>query len=286
MARTGAPPDNADDADAIIFLEPAYTKLLSYYEALATEPLLRRHPNRCFVIDSADTAWGLMPGVYTHLKASQVDRARFRSGGFMHMYNKRVDAAVDRAGRESPWLLFSFRGSASAPLRRELFALEWPQRDVAVSETHKWFTHSEEEKQAYVDEVLSSKFVLCPRGLGTATFRCFEAMQLGRVPVILSDEWVPPEGPAWPDFAIRVAESRVAELYDAPDVVLLRAINSIEAILLERSPAHDEARLQDWFSSRSLWKLGWTRTQRFARMVRDGSVFERATLKLRQRLVR
>ena len=33
---------------------------------------------------------------------------------------------------------------------------------------------------------------------------------LGRVPVIISDQWVPPEGPDWEKFSIRVRERRIS----------------------------------------------------------------------------
>jgi hypothetical protein len=58
----------------------------------------------------------------------------------------------------------------------------------------------------------NSKFVLAPRGLGTSTWRLFEAMRMARCPVIISDAWVPPEGINWDSCSIRLRESDVAEL--------------------------------------------------------------------------
>ena len=37
-------------------------------------------------------------------------------------------------------------------------------------------------------------------------------MQCGRVPVIVSDDWVPPKGPTWERFSIRVSEANVQNL--------------------------------------------------------------------------
>ncbi|HEV2427567.1 MAG TPA: exostosin family protein, partial [Acidimicrobiales bacterium] len=48
--------------------------------------------------------------------------------------------------------------------------------------------------------------------LGTATYRLFEVLAAGRVPVILSDDWVPPKGPDWDSFSIRWPEARIPEL--------------------------------------------------------------------------
>ena len=36
--------------------------------------------------------------------------------------------------------------------------------------------------------------------------RLFETMRAGRPPVILADDWVPPDGPAWERFSVRVRE--------------------------------------------------------------------------------
>ena len=65
---------------------------------------------------------------------------------------------------------------------------------------------------AYAEAILDSQFVLCPAGYSPSSFRLFEAMEMGRVPVILSDEWVPPPGPRWDEFSVRVPECRAGEI--------------------------------------------------------------------------
>ena len=69
-----------------------------------------------------------------------------------------------------------------------------------------------EGQKFYLSTLLDSRFVLCPRGYGTSSYRLFETMRLGRVPVIISDEWVPPLGPSWLNCSIRISEKRVREL--------------------------------------------------------------------------
>ena len=70
----------------------------------------------------------------------------------------------------------------------------------------------EQQKQRYAEVLARSKFVLCPRGAGTASFRIFETMAAGRVPVVLSDAWVAPQGPDWENCALMVSESQVDDL--------------------------------------------------------------------------
>jgi hypothetical protein len=91
----------------------------------------------------------------------------------------------------------------------------------------------------YARIMQASKFVLCPRGLGVSSVRLFDTMRIGRVPVILSDDWVEPAGPAWEKFSIRIPES---EFGGIPD-------------LLEKREAHAAAMGQlarqqwvEWFS--------------------------------------
>src|SRR5262249_31137500 len=70
--------------------------------------------------------------------------------------------------------------------------------------------HSTKEKQEYIDDILSSKFVLCPRGWSPSTYRLFEVMELGRCPVIISDDWVPIDGVPWPECSIFIRERDIA----------------------------------------------------------------------------
>jgi len=75
-------------------------------------------------------------------------------------------------------------------------------------------SHSVKEKQEYVDDILLSKFVLCPRGWSPVTYRLFEVMELGRCPVIISDDWVPVNRVPWQECSIVIKESDVAYCAD------------------------------------------------------------------------
>ena len=71
-------------------------------------------------------------------------------------------------------------------------------------------------KRAHYQEVLMrSRFVLCPRGRGTSSMRLYETLAAGRVPVIISDEWVAPRGPEWEACSLRWPEGRIEGLIEA-----------------------------------------------------------------------
>ena len=67
--------------------------------------------------------------------------------------------------------------------------------------------------QNFAEVMAESHYVLCPRGLGTSSFRLFEAMEAARAPVIISDHWVPPPQVDW-SFAVYVRENEIARIPD------------------------------------------------------------------------
>jgi hypothetical protein len=282
-----------EDADLIIYVEPWYIKLREYTYTLLSEELITKYPNRCFVIDCADTSWELMPGVYTGLRRYQIDRNRFRSGGYLTEYNPVCDQVYAEKKDIEPQLLFSFRGAASSPVRQKIFAANFSSTEIAIQQIYRWCDHSGDEKLLYAEELINSKFVLCPAGNCPTSIRLFETMKMGRVPVILADEWVPPDGPAWQDFSIQVSESRVKELPEiiktyepdaftmgklarqawedwfSPDRIYIRMFNYIESIYLTRDINHDERKYQqEWLSWGFQWERGWTPIQRLSRKIK------------------
>src|SRR5207248_3140120 len=119
----------------------------------------------------------------------------------------------------------------------------------------------EKRQRHYVGVLEGSKFVLCPRGAGTSSYSLFETMKMGLAPVLVSDEWVPPEGPDWDGFMLKVREDEVAripellrgheheaeergvrarkafEQFFSPDVQFHRAIEALRELLaLRRFP--------------------------------------------------
>jgi hypothetical protein len=58
-----------------------------------------------------------------------------------------------------------------------------------------------------------SKFSLCPRGRSPSSWRLFETLRAGRVPVIIGDKWMPPSiSLDWDRLSIRVPERDVANI--------------------------------------------------------------------------
>jgi hypothetical protein len=179
--------------------------------AIIEHPVAIAHWPRVFVYDERDRPWRSFPGVYVSSPHSSFDRQRQRAWSYLRAPSDPVTNWTSE-----PDLLFSFVGSRTAPCRDAVLALEHP--DALVTEVADFMFWNEasptfvERRRHYAEAIIRSRFVLCPRGRGTSTFRLYEAIAAGRVPVVISDEWVPPLGPQWDSFSIRVAEDDVDDI--------------------------------------------------------------------------
>jgi hypothetical protein len=207
---------SAELADAIIFIEPNYYKFWNYPKLLLSNELIKKYINKSFSHEYSDSGVVFLPGAYVCTPYMNFNPLRTRASGYYNhlgVYNEYLEKYNFNFNSNSDEnhinYLFSFRGSKSSRVRDLLFKQDFSSVKNSVHDADRWFNHSESEKENYVKEILQSKFVLAPRGIGTASIRLFEIMQLGRVPVIISDDWVPPIGPAWNEFSIRVAEDKI-----------------------------------------------------------------------------
>jgi hypothetical protein len=221
------------NADVIVYPAPPWP------DPEATDLLKTFRPGdlrRTYVFSQHDVPMPWAPGMYASLPASRARRGF--TGGFYVAHHHREPGGIGddlEAARDcEPDILWSFVGTLSnAPIRRRFAEINDPGglvRDTQYfSDVIRWHwgeTYRAEGREAfasYAESLGRSAFVLCPRGRGPGSIRLFEALQVGRCPVIISDEWLPPPFVDWSSCTIRVPEARVQEL---------------PAILRER---HDEA---------------------------------------------
>jgi hypothetical protein len=199
--------ESPEEADLILFVEHS-TDAGAYFQDVRKHPVYRRYQRRCYLFSSTDRVIPFLPGVYAAIEQSWYRSSWVRSGPYLRIGADQpaLPAAEPGAAR----YLFSFVGTPhSAPVRHQIVALEHPRaliRDTSAA-NHNLLAPAE-----YAETVRQSAFVLCPRGGGTATFRLFETLMMGRVPVIISDQWTPPPGPAWASVSVRVAEADVGKI--------------------------------------------------------------------------
>ena len=108
----------------------------------------------------------------------------------------------------------------SHPCRQQIpAALDYSRCYLRATDKLYW-SHTEDEqkemRQAYLSLMDDTKFVLCPRGKGLNSIRFFEALRMGRIPVLISDNAKLPMDSFvdWDEIIVRVPEDDVASLMD------------------------------------------------------------------------
>lgn len=208
--------ESPEDANAILFINRGGGE---YSELLRNNSLLKTFFYKSFVYDTSDAPIDFMRGIYVSMPKGYFNSKRHRAYSYLAPVNEFIESYAKHFENQ-PDLLFSFMGAATSPIRKSLFHkqlfMEYP--DTLIENTSLWSNWNQndtlraERTKRYAETLANSKFVLCPRGIGTASYRLFETMQMGRIPIIISDDWVPPVGPDWDSFSIRVAENKIAKI--------------------------------------------------------------------------
>ena len=235
-------------ADLIIFAE--FYGAGSYFERLRRHPLVRKYREKTFLFCANPFVIPLLPGVYAGVE-KRWSSSRTRPG--FYLGRTRNEFTTFSPPTDDLPYLFSFMGSIrNAPVRRRLATLSHPRSFFQnTTEDFDRVLYGKMDKRErldydrrYAELTKASKFVLCPRGLSAASIRLFETMRIGRVPVILSDDWVPPVGPLWEKFSIRVAEREFARI---PHLLEQRESEAVAMGELARKA------WEEWFSDEVLF---------------------------------
>lgn len=266
LAREHALVHDVEAADCILVVGLHQMGHDPTLRSLRAHPLTEKYASKLTVYDERDRPFFTFPGIYVSAGPRLAGRAAVVGGPYAGVAgSKRAKPS------ESPDLLFSFRGATSHPVRRAILRLRHP-RAIVEESSHNFFgadAANEVGQQARVrhSQLLSrSKFVLCPRGAGTSSLRLYETLAAGRVPVVISDGWIPPPRLDWRAAIVRVCESDVtkipalleglepewpqlvdagAQLFQsafAPEMVWHYTCESLEAVLRGRPAGHSHWR--------------------------------------------
>lgn len=222
---------DARRAQTVIFVGSSHRSLLD----VRASPVFRSDPHKCLVVHSGDEPLPTVPGIYASVPRRWYDRSQHRAGFYLRTA---VDASIPCLANEMPRYLFSFVGSAANhPVRDAVMRLR--SADALLIDSARHPVSQSAARDRFVHSLRASLFVLCPRGGGTSSLRIFETMMAGRVPVIVSDDWVEPEGPQWSSFSVRVAQRDVHSLP--------RRLAEIESQAIDMGRRARDA-WQTWFS--------------------------------------
>jgi hypothetical protein len=258
---------------------------------LENDPLIREYADRVYCINYDDHPEGFLAGLYTSLEHPFFDVSRHRIWPLFVMNNQAVyQLTTEAVFAVKPRLMFSFTGAASHEIRKKIFKLfSKSSKEHHVEHINKWYNHADEDRKRFVAIALDSAFCLCPHGYCAYTHRITEVMAMGRVPVIIADDWIPFSFDEEVPYYIRVLEKDIEHL---PEILSgrrgeaeglgrnaralwekyfserRRSLSLAEAVkkLSERTEPRMsyEAYRERWNSRDLLRRLGWTTKQQVA----------------------
>lgn len=262
-----APAEDADSADLVIDFGNGGCLINGPVFNLPATAAALRHPAKTIAWNGNDQPTGLLPGLYASLDQRLFDSRWHATFPYPLHFNQ---AVRPRAPAEAV-MLAGFTGGLNAPVRHRMAELLRNTPGFAIRITDGiWgrilFSAAEDEaKVRYADDLSRVRFALCPKGNGLGTIRFYEALETGRVPVVISDRWMPPADIDWSRCMIRVPESEIAELpkilarHDArwpemaaaattiwhdhfSDSTLLATLSRLALPILDRMPRHSSTR--------------------------------------------
>jgi len=207
--------DDPVDADCIIFEndDPAY---------ITQTATFKQWPQKCIAVNEADVPSFYLPGCYASNRHGWLSTGRAKT--IPYIISQRTIAnpfirEIDEHTQQR--YLYSFKGGSTSWVRKKLFKNKPVAADVCIEESNQYYhwtyddLYMEQKKaqqQEYAALLAQSSFFLCPRGAGTGSIRLFEVIQAGRIPVIISDAWIPQSNIPWHEFSITIPEKDIAKL--------------------------------------------------------------------------
>ncbi len=192
------------EADCILFVGSS----CKFHWDVLRSPVFKANRSKSIFFDFRDITIPRIPGIYMYVPENLQQAPIYEFGFYPRVFDNFV--LQERVPSAQCEFLFSFIGKvANCPaVRVPVVQLKHPRAYLRDS----WSRQSDQDA-LYASILARSKFVLCPRGVGPSSWRLFETMRAGRVPVIISDEWAEPKGLDWRKFSIRV---RAADISGIP----------------------------------------------------------------------
>lgn len=203
---------NAAEADVIVFVENTqFSDTL--FQRLLRHPLVLTYPEKAYMFNEMDQSWPILPGLYCSLSARLAAYPDHIAFPYINVCNDYIQN-IHAQSVERRWL-YSFVGSCSHKVRKPV--LELNDKKALIVDTSDFCAWDPAQaskfdyQKIYTDSLIDSKFVLCPRGIGPSSLRLYETMEAGRVPVIISDDWMAPDQIDW-SFAVRIPEWEISAI--------------------------------------------------------------------------
>jgi hypothetical protein len=210
-----------DDPDAADFILVTGFDDRDRFRALRKNRIWRKYPEKSFGLFEGDNAPRYLHGLYCGVPRKWNAAGRF--GGLAYRWHQQIFPnpvpRVERVRATEKDFLFAYVGRTSNAVRKRLLTVCRDMPGVHVEDSSGSYEHfgiQRKDRQSRQDRywgIMSrAKYGLCPAGAAPSSVRLFELLEAGIAPVVIADQWVPPHGPDWDRFCLRVPESRIGEI--------------------------------------------------------------------------
>jgi len=172
----------------------------------------------CFTITSADNHEPLIPylvnmGIDTLFSPSATNKT-YKNIKLLSIPYFAHDQYLPAANKN---ILYSFVGAATHKCRENIFNMKHPKNSVIIKRKKAHFVNPNQQEtqnnnKEYCDVLGRSRFSLCPRGYGAGSFRFWESLQAGAIPVLIADDYILPTGFDWSSCIIRIKENEINKI--------------------------------------------------------------------------
>ena len=257
----------SDPDAANVILLPHVDKTDSLLRGIRDSDIYTAHRQKTFCYSERDPILPMVRGLYPNISSRLFRKEHYRAAPYVALFRNEfiVPTPVDSAE-----FLYGFRGSRSNHAVRERILEIKDDRSLLIDsedayQGRLWWTNLNPTdlvaaRRLYAEELARVKFVLCPRGVADGSVRVFQAMEAGRVPVVIADGWTRPDGPDWSKCMVQISESEVLlipkklreleetaeelatnarkawEKYFSPDMIFHQSVESCLSIMATQSP--------------------------------------------------
>ncbi len=192
--------ENPDDADRIIFIDLHQAHHLDVRRIVSKHHLYKNHKNKILVWNEKDRPLFDVRGLYVNVPRYLTNDVTIVPIPYLFVPADPLFHGTNFSTSRRT-LTCTYRGTNTHKCRKVLSQLQIPDCSLIDSTLSKSLP-----KHDFLAELDRSIHALCPRGHGLTSFRLYEVMARGCLPVIIADSWVPPMGIAWQSFCTFVDE--------------------------------------------------------------------------------
>lgn len=206
--------DDPDDADRIIFIDLHQAHHLDVRKSVAQHRLYKQHSHKILVWNEKDCPFFDVRGLYVNVPEKLKGEPTIVPIPYLFvpadsLFNGTNFSTLART------VTCTYRGTNTHKCRKVLSTLELSGYSLINSTVSNSIPQNE-----FLAELDNSVHALCPRGHGLTSFRLYEVMARGCLPVIIADGWVPPKGISWQSFCTFVDEKDTAKFADQLDYTI------------------------------------------------------------------